>query len=141
MWDLKKRRSQATFPYDTPIIFPNVYIQNSLLNSKKFVFPAFEFSDFNIQCPDQTGRYTEDIRIWYKLAKLSEESSKGIIPSITPGRNKQTALLPLSIFDKTTVTVSTCYFLHMALLWVDLKIIFTNGRQLQIPNSSFTKIN
>ena len=49
---LKKRRSQATFPYDIPIIFPNVYIWNSLSNSKKFVFPAFQFSDINIQCPD-----------------------------------------------------------------------------------------
>ena len=64
------------------------------------------------RCIYQTGRYTEDIRIWQKLAKVSEESSKGIIPSITPGRNKQTALLLLSIFDKTSVTASSCYFPH-----------------------------
>ena len=50
--EIKKRRSQATFPYDIPIIFPNVYIWSSLLRRKKFVFPAFEFRDFNNQCPD-----------------------------------------------------------------------------------------
>ena len=42
----------ATFPYDITIIFPNVYIQNNSLNSKKLVFSAFsEFSDFNTQYP------------------------------------------------------------------------------------------
>ena len=28
-------------------------IRSNLLNSKKFVFLAFEFSHFNIQCPDE----------------------------------------------------------------------------------------
>ena len=55
-------------------------------------------------------RYTEDIRIWHKLEKQSEESSEGIIPRIIPRRNKQTALLLLLIFDKTTVTALSCYF-------------------------------
>ena len=38
----------ATFPCDIPIIFPNIYIRNNLLNSNKFVFQAFEFGEYNI---------------------------------------------------------------------------------------------
>lgn len=58
------------------------------------------------------GRYTGDIRIWRKFPKLSGESSESIIPSITPGGNKKTALLPFLAFDKRTVTTSSCYFPH-----------------------------
>ena len=29
-----------------------MYTRNNLLNSKKFVFPVFEFNDFNIQYSD-----------------------------------------------------------------------------------------
>ena len=67
----------VTFPYDIPIIFPNKYIRNNLLNSNKFVFPAFEFSDFNIQCPDvyikrgdiqKTDEFGRNLRSYLKKA-------------------------------------------------------------------------
>ena len=67
------------------------------MNTKKFIFAAFDFSDFNVQCPN----------VYIKRGDiLSDESSEGIIPSITPERNKQTALA------KTSVTLSSCYFPH-----------------------------
>ena len=67
----------VTFPYDISIIFPNKYIRNNLLNSNKFVFPAFEFSDFNIQCPDvyikrgdiqKTDEFGRNLRSYLKKA-------------------------------------------------------------------------
>ena len=40
------------------------------------MFPAFELCDFNIQCSDVYIKRgdADDMRIWHKLAKLSEEN-------------------------------------------------------------------
>ena len=82
------------------------------MNSKTFVFPAFEFSDFNIRCPDgyntlgyidKTCDFDTNLQSQLKtFLKLSHRALHG-------GNNKQNVSLALSIFDQTTVTASSCY--------------------------------
>ena len=45
----RNNHSKRTYLYFDTVHFMKD-IRNNLLNSKKLVFPAFEFSDFNIQC-------------------------------------------------------------------------------------------
>lgn len=76
--------------------------------------------------------FTEDMRIWHKLAKRSEESSKYYIPK----KMSKMFPYPFQCLTKQLLLNQVATFRN-ALLRVDLWTFFRNGGNLQIPNSSF----
>ena len=89
----------------TYLFFDTVYlvknIRHNLLNSKKFVFPKFEFCDCVIQCPygyivlgDILRTYDFDTNLQSHLKKAPKLSNQ----VLHLGNNKPNVLLALSIF-------------------------------------------
>ena len=120
--EIKKRRLQATFPYDIPIIFPNVYIWSSLLNSKKFVFPAFEFSDFNNQCPDvyiKRGDIQKTYEFGTNLRSYLKKAPKVLYQALQLEETSKLLCYSFQYLTKHLLLHQVATF-HIALLWVDL---------------------
>ena len=99
--------------FDTVHLLKN--IRNNLLNSKKFVFPAFDFSINDIQCSSQNGYitwrnihdiYDQDCALKANLRK----APKLTYQSLHPGNKKQNVTLALSVFDSTTIAACKSYF-------------------------------
>ena len=54
---------KRTYLFFNPVHLVN-NIRNNLLNSKKFVFPAFEFTDFYIHCPVIHSSYISIVKLY-----------------------------------------------------------------------------
>ena len=99
--------------YDTVHLLKN--IRNSLLNKKKFVFPAFEFKISDIYISSNSGSIA-----WSDIHKLYERDSildatlrkapKLRFKTLHPGDNKQNVNLAIGIFHETTIAASESYF-------------------------------
>ena len=89
---------------------------NNLLNSQKFVFPAFYFSIKNIVVALSQAGYIS----WRDFKDVHEEDAKLKVnlckaPKLTyevlhPGHNKQNVNLALAIFHDTTIAAIKSYF-------------------------------
>ena len=87
-------------------------MRNNLLNSRRFIFPEFHFSDF-ISLP--AGKIS-----WKLLHSVFDEDEKlrgNLIKAykltykvLDPGDNKQRVPLALAIFDPTTSAAIESYF-------------------------------
>jgi len=102
------------------LFFDNVHlvknIRNNLLNSKKFVFPAFSFSLNNDVLMSSTSGYIR----WRDFHDIFEEDEKHkanlrMAPKLTfsslyPCNNKQNVGLALAIFHETTIAACKRYF-------------------------------
>ena len=125
--------------------------RKNFLNSKKLIFPAFEFIDFNFQCSEVYVTLGHLHKIHEFHPNLQSHLKKGSELSyqvLHPGKNKQNFLLPLSIFYKTTVTVSSCSVPDRRYMSVFLEIFYNlwtiaNSKQGFNPkqpcNSAVTK--
>ena len=102
----------------TYLFFDNVHllknIRNNMLNSKKFVFPAFFFNINEeivqtdagyIACSDLKYIYEHDSKLSANLRKAYKLTLK----SVNPINNKQNVTLALSIFHETTIAASKSY--------------------------------
>ena len=87
----------------------------NLLNNKRFLFPAFNFSGFYYQINCDGGEiswklfhdvYEKDEKLQSNLRKAPKISPK----VIHPGNNKQSIPLALAIFHETTSAAITTYF-------------------------------
>ena len=77
------------------------------------MFPAFEYSDFNIQCSDVYVILGDMHKIYDFDKNLQSHLKKALKLSyqvLHSGNNKENVLLALLIFEITTVTVSGFYF-------------------------------
>ena len=104
----------------TYLFYNNVYlaknIRNNLLNSQKFVFPAFCFSVKNIVVASSQAGYISwrDFKdVYEEEAKLKANLRKA--PKLTyevlhPDHNKQNVNLALVIFHDTTIAAIKSYF-------------------------------
>ena len=90
-------------------------IRNSLLNKKKFVFPAFTFEISNVSVSSKKGYiawsdlhkvYNKDNALNAKLYKAPKLTFKALHPS----DNKQNVNLAVAIFHETTIAVCESYF-------------------------------
>ena len=89
-------------------------IRNNLLDQKKFVFPGFNFASNEINISLPSGYITwNDIHFIYdrdqNFSGNLRKAHKLSYHALHPGNNKQNVNLALSIFDETTIAVSTCY--------------------------------
>ena len=101
--------------YDMVHIIKN--IRNNLVNSKKFIFPAFNFDQLRDKIFVPSG-YVQ----WSLFHRLHEEETKldarlrkahKINPNVLhPGQNKQDVSRALAIFHETTSAVIKSYFPH-----------------------------
>ena len=101
--------------YDMVHIIKN--IRNNLVNSKKFIFPAFNFDQLRDKIFVPSG-YVQ----WSLFHRLHEEETKldprlrkahKINPTVLhPGQNKQDVSRALAIFHETTSAVIKSYFPH-----------------------------
>ena len=88
-------------------------IRNNLLNSQKFVFPAFCFSIKNIVVASSQAGYISWRDFHEEDAKLKpnlRKAPKLIYEVLHPGRNKQNVNLALAIFHNTTIAAIKSYF-------------------------------
>ena len=106
--------------WKTYLFYENVHlaknIRNNLLNSQKFVFPAFCFSIKNIVVASLQAGYIS----WRDFKDVHEEDAKlkanlRKAPKLTyedlhPGHNKQNVNLALAIFYDTTIAAIKSYF-------------------------------
>ena len=80
-----------------------MYTRNNLLNSKKFVFPVFEFNDFNIQYSDVYIKW-RDIQNIYKfrtnLQSYLKKALKLLWEALHPENNKHIFLYPFQYLTK-----------------------------------------
>ena len=97
----------VTFPYDILKISQNVQtyfyalhlvknITGNLLNSEKVVLSAFEFSDFNVQCPDVYIKWRDIQKIndfYQNLQSYLKKALKLLYQALHPGKNKQNVLI------------------------------------------------
>ena len=90
-------------------------IHNSLLNKKKFIFPAFTFEISNISVSSKEGyiAWSDLHKIYNKDNALNTKSRKA--PKLTfkalhPSDNKENVNLPVAVFHETTITVCESYF-------------------------------
>ena len=104
----------------TYLFYDNVHlaknIRNNLLNSQKFVFPAFYFSIKNIVVALSQAGYIS----WRDFKDVHEEDAKlkpnlRKAPKLTyevlhPGHNNQNVNLALAIFHDTTIAAIKSYF-------------------------------
>ena len=99
--------------YDSVHLIKNV--RNNLLNSKRFVFPPFDFKEFEDDIHVDGGEIS-----WHLLHNVHEQDGK--LPgnlrkahkltskTLHPGNNKQSVPLALNIFDETTSAAILSYF-------------------------------
>ena len=106
--------------WKTYLFYENVHlaknIRNNLLNSQKFVFPAFCFSIKNIVVASLQAGYIS----WRDFKDVHEDDAKlkanlRKAPKLTyeglhPGHNKQNVNLALAIFHDTTIAAIKSYF-------------------------------
>ena len=90
-------------------------IQNNLFNSRRFIFPHFNFDEFyesiNLDAGEITWKllhdvYDKDENLPGNLRKAYKLTYK----SLDPGDNKQNVSLALSIFDATTSAAIESYY-------------------------------
>ena len=87
-------------------------VRNNLLNSRRFIFPEFHFSDF-ISLPAEKISwkllrfdFDEDEKLQANLIKANKLTYK----VLHPGDNKQSVPLALAILDPTTSATIESYF-------------------------------
>ena len=90
-------------------------IRNNLLNSKRFIFPAFYFDQFHDVIDVHTGEISWKLLhdVYDKDQLLQSNLKKGFklsYKSLHPGDNKQSVPLALAIFDPTTSAAIESYF-------------------------------
>ena len=99
--------------YDSVHLLKN--IRNNLLNSKRFVFPPFDFIEFDDIIHVEAGEiswsllhnvYEKDELLPANLKKAFKLSAQ----TLHPGNNKQSVPLALNIFDETTSAAIISYF-------------------------------
>ena len=96
--------------YDSAHLLKNV--RNNLLNSRRFIFPEFHFSDFISLLAGEISRkllhhvFDEDENLQANQRKANKLTYK-VLPS---GDNKQSVSLALAIFDPTTSAAIKIYF-------------------------------
>ena len=99
--------------YDSVHLMKN--IRNNLLNNKRFIFPAFKFSEFVDDISCEAGEiswklfhdvYEKDQDLQSNLKKAPKISAR----VLHPGNNKQSVPLALSIFHETTSAAIISYF-------------------------------
>ena len=119
-------------------------IRNSLLNKKKFVFPAFRFEIPNNSVSSKEGYtawsdlhkvYNKDNALNAKLRKAPKLTFKALHPS----DNKEDVNLAVAIFHKTTIAAYESYFPGRADMSNFLRLIsywwtITNSRKKLTPN-------
>lgn len=97
--------SKVYLMYDSVHLMKN--IRNNLLKYKRFIFPAFTFSDFIDDISCEAGEiswklfhdvYEKDLKLQGNLKKAPKLSAR----ALHPGNNKQSVPLALSIFHETT---------------------------------------
>lgn len=105
-------------------------VRNNLLNSKRFVFPSFDFKEFEDDLHVDSGEIS-----WHLLYNVHEQDEK--LPAnlrkahkltrntLHPGNNKQSVPLALNIFDETTSAVLLSYFPSEVLAAEFLKLLNT----------------
>ena len=128
--------------FDTVHLLKN--IRNNLLNTKKFVFPAFEFEVCeNVICSAAGYISWSDIHSIYDKDKKNDanlrKAHKLSYKALHPGNNKQAVDLAIAIFHESTVAASITYFpdrldmagfLKLVLVWWTI----ANSRQKFTPN-------
>ena len=119
-------------------------IHNSLLNKKKFVFPAFTFEIWNISVSSKEGYiawsdlhkvYGKDNALNAKLRKAPKLTFKALHPS----DNKQNINLVVAIFHETTIAACESYFPNRADISNFLRLIscwwiIASSRKKLTPN-------
>ena len=105
--------SKVYLMYDSVHLMKN--IRNNLLKYKRFIFPAFTFSDFIDDISCEAGEiswklfhdvYEKDLKLQGNLKKAPKLSAR----ALHPGNNKQSVPLALSIFHETTSAAIKSYF-------------------------------
>ena len=105
--------------YDSVHLIKNV--RNKLVNSKRFVFPSFEFNEFEDNIHVDAGEthgtyYTMFMRNLKKAYKLTQKT-------LHPGNNIQSVPLALNIFNDTTSAAILSYFPNEATAAAFLKVV------------------
>ena len=82
-------------------------IRNNLLNSKRFIFPAFHFNGLIDPISVTTGEVSWHLlhKVYEKDEKLSgnlRKAHKLTFQTLHPGNNKQSVPLALNVFHETT---------------------------------------
>ena len=99
--------------FDTPHLIKNV--RNNLLNSRRFVFPQFDYEKdgIEIHCPagylawpDLHQIFEHDVKMQSNLKKAHKLSYQ----VLHPGNKKQGVPLALAVFHETTIAAFESYF-------------------------------
>ena len=99
--------------YDSVHLMKN--IRNNLLNNKRFIFPAFKFSEFVDDISCDAGKITWKLfhDVYKKDQNLQSNLKKALKISarvLHPDNNKQSVPLASSIFHETTSAAIISYF-------------------------------
>ena len=128
--------------FDTPHLIKNV--RNNLLNSRRFVFPMFDYEKdgIEIHCPagylawsDLHQIFEHDVKLQSNLKKAHKLSYQ----VLHPGNKKQSVPLALAIFHETTTAAFEAYFPEREDASKFLKMINTwwlicNSKEMSHPN-------
>ena len=128
--------------FDTPHLIKNV--RNNLLNSRRFVFPQFDYEKDGIEilCPagylawsDLHQMFEHDVKLQSYLKKAHKLSYQ----VLHPGNKKQSVPLALAIFHETTTAAFESYFPEREDASKFLKMINTwwlicNSKEMSHPN-------
>ena len=128
--------------FDTPHLIKNV--RNNLLNSRRFVFPQFDYEkdDIEIHCPTGYLAWSDLHQIFEHDVKLQSNLKKAYKLSyqvLHPGNKKQSVPLALAIFHETTTAAFESYFPEREDTSKFLKMINTwrlicNSKEMSHPN-------
>ena len=126
-------------------------IRNSLLNRKKFVFPAFSFEISNSFVSSQDGSISwSDIHKIYDQDRILDaklrKAPKLTFKALYPGDNKQNVNLAVAIFHDTTIAACESYFPDRTDISNFLKLIsfwwtISNSSQKYTPNILNNAVN
>ena len=128
--------------FDTPHLIKNV--RNNLLNSRRFVFPQFDYEKdgIEIHCPARYLAWSDLHQIFEHDVKLQSNLKKAHKLSyqvLHPGNKKQSVPLALAIFHETTTAAFESYFPEREDASKFLKMINTwwlicNSKEMSHPN-------
>ena len=128
--------------FDTPHLIKNV--QNNLVNSRRFVFPQFDYEKdvIEIHCPagylawsDLHQIFEHDVKLQSNLKKAHKLSYQ----VLHPGNKKQSVHFALAIFHETTTAAFESYFPEREDASKFLKMInswwlLCNSKEMSHPN-------
>ena len=146
-WDQTRYITLPTPPpiflfFDSVRLLKNIRI--SLLNKKKFVFPAFTFEISNISVSSKEGYITwSDLHKVYKKDNTLNDklckTPKLTFQALHPSDNKQNVNLAVAIFHETTIAAYESYFPDRADMSNFFRLIpcwwtIANSRKKLTPN-------